>query len=123
MWTPKDEYTPEAHLAQITAVLGSIPKRLLDRSKKRDRYFNADGIDSIRGPPHQHFFLQLLTYSGNLLRSSTFPPCSLGQFSKNTDLSGVEKEGFLGFIRSMVSPDPEDRPDASKLLESPWLAR
>lgn len=47
MWTPKDEYTREAHLAQMTAVLGSMPKRLLDRFKNRDRYFNAGGIDIL----------------------------------------------------------------------------
>ncbi|KPM35260.1 hypothetical protein AK830_g11315 [Neonectria ditissima] len=45
MWTSKGPYTPEAHLAQITAVFGGMPKHLLDRSKNRDRYFDADGID------------------------------------------------------------------------------
>lgn len=60
---------------------------------------------------------------GNLLRPSAFPPCSLAQFSKNADLSGAEKEEFLAFVGSMVCPDPEDRPDARELLESPWLAR
>ncbi|KND88077.1 Serine/threonine-protein kinase SRPK [Tolypocladium ophioglossoides CBS 100239] len=102
MWTSNDQYTPEAHLAQITAVFGSIPRRLLDRSKNRDRYFDADG---------------------RLLEPSTFPPCALEQLSKNTDLSGSEREEFLRFIGSIVRPDPEDRPDARELLQSPWLAR
>ncbi|PNY29786.1 Serine/threonine-protein kinase SRPK [Tolypocladium capitatum] len=102
LWTPNDNYTPEAHLAQMTAVFGSIPRQLLDRSRNRDRYFDADG---------------------HLLKPSTFPPCSMEQFSKNTDRSGLEREEFLRFIESMVAPDPEDRPDASKLLESPWLAQ
>ncbi|KAK7419416.1 hypothetical protein QQX98_003368 [Neonectria punicea] len=43
MWTPSDQYTPEAHLAQMTAVFGRVPRCLLDRSKKRDRYFDTDG--------------------------------------------------------------------------------
>ncbi|KAM4067240.1 kinase [Hirsutella rhossiliensis] len=101
-WTSNDLYTPEAHLAQITAVFGGIPRRLLDRSKNRHRYFDADG---------------------HLLKPSTFPPCTLEQFSQNTDLLGSEREEFLSFIGSMVRPDPWDRPDASKLLESPWLAQ
>ncbi|EXU97719.1 serine/threonine protein kinase domain protein [Metarhizium robertsii] len=101
MWTPSGPYSPEAHLAQITAVFGSIPRPLLDRSKNRHRYFDTDG---------------------KLLKPSAFPPCSLEQFSKNPDLSGAEKKSFLHFIRSMVRTDPEERLDARKLLESPWLA-
>ncbi|KAG8415453.1 hypothetical protein J3458_009300 [Metarhizium acridum] len=102
MWTPYNHYTSEAHLAQITTVFGNIPKRLLDRSKSRDRFFDTDG---------------------NLLKPSTFPPCSLDQMSTNADLSGSEKEQFLRFIESMVRLDPEDRPDASTLLQSSWLAQ
>ena len=42
-WTPNSSYTPEAHLAQITAVFGDFPQRLLDRCKNRERYFDPDG--------------------------------------------------------------------------------
>lgn len=43
-WSPKDQYTPEAHLAQITAILGSIPTRFLERCEDRDVYFDAAGM-------------------------------------------------------------------------------
>lgn len=63
----------------------------------------------------------LLIPIGNLLKPSSFPPCSLEQFSKNPELSGPERKAFLGFIASMIRLNPEERPDASKLLESEWL--
>lgn len=47
-WTAKAAYTAEAHLAQMTAVLGSMPEALLARSKDRDRYFNDEGRDLHR---------------------------------------------------------------------------
>jgi len=61
-------------------------------------------------------------HSGNLLRPSTFPPCNLEQFSKNPDLSSLEKSNFLDFMGAMIRTDPEERLDARKLLESAWLA-
>ena len=61
-------------------------------------------------------------HSGNLLRPSTFPPRNLEQFSKNPDLSSLEKSNFLDFIGAMVRTDPEERLDARQLLESAWLA-
>ncbi|KAH6982299.1 kinase-like domain-containing protein [Ilyonectria sp. MPI-CAGE-AT-0026] len=99
-WTANAPYSPEAHLAQMTAVFGSVPNTLLARSKNRDRYFDADG---------------------KLLEPSTFPPCSLEQFSKNPDNSESEKKIFLSFIDSMIRLDPEERLNATKLLESEWL--
>ncbi|KAK3944416.1 kinase-like domain-containing protein [Diplogelasinospora grovesii] len=99
-WTINAPYSPEAHLAQMTAVFGSVPKTLLARSKNRDRYFDADG---------------------KLLEPSAFPPCSLEQFSKNPDNSESEKKKFLSFIDSMIRLDPEERLDATRLLESEWL--
>jgi serine/threonine protein kinase len=63
----------------------------------------------------------LLIRIGNLLKPSPFPPCSLEQFSKNPDLSDSERKRFLNFIEPMIRLDPEERLDASKLLESAWL--
>ncbi|EAQ93087.1 hypothetical protein CHGG_01322 [Chaetomium globosum CBS 148.51] len=98
-WTPAAPYSGEAHLAQMTAILGEMPSSLLARSKRRDQYFDS---------------------KGHLLKSS-FPPCSLGQFSKVPNLSEAETKAYLDFIKSMIRMDPEQRPDASELLESPWL--
>ncbi|KAK4447254.1 Serine/threonine-protein kinase SKY1 [Podospora aff. communis PSN243] len=99
-WTATARYTPEAHLAQMEAVLGCMPKSLLARSKQRDRYFDQEG---------------------KLLSPSKFPPSPLERISQNPRLSADEKTSFLKFIQSMVKLDPEERPSAGKLLEAEWL--
>ncbi|KAJ6446609.1 ATP-dependent DNA helicase II subunit 2 [Purpureocillium lavendulum] len=99
-WTMNAPYSPEAHLAQMTTVFGNFPETLSARSKNRDRYFDADG---------------------KLLEPSIFPPCSLEQFSRNPHSTESEKKAFLSFIGSMVTLDPDERPEATKLLESEWL--
>ncbi|KAH7133707.1 kinase-like domain-containing protein [Dactylonectria macrodidyma] len=99
-WSIDAPYSPEAHLAQMAAVFGSFPKTLLARSRNRDRYFDADG---------------------KLLEPPNFPPCSLEKFSESHNDSESEKKKFLSFIDSMIRLDPDERLDASKLLESEWL--
>ncbi|CCF32402.1 serine kinase [Colletotrichum higginsianum] len=99
-WAPRDSYTPEAHLAQMTAVLGAFPERLLARSKNRDLYIDSEG---------------------NLTKPSTFPPVSLEQFSKNPNISASDRTGFLELVTAMTRIDPEERPDAQTLLEADWL--
>ncbi|TQN66842.1 Serine/threonine-protein kinase SRPK [Colletotrichum shisoi] len=99
-WAPRDSYTPEAHLAQMKAVLGAFPERLLARSKNRDLYFDS---------------------KGNLTKPSTFPPVSLEQFSKNPNISASERSRFLELVAAMTRIDPEERPEAQTLLEADWL--
>ncbi|KAK3984177.1 Serine/threonine-protein kinase [Cladorrhinum sp. PSN332] len=98
--TPEAPYTAEAHFAQMTALLGDMPKSLLTRATNKGRYFDSEGT---------------------LLQPSAFPPCSLEQFSKVPDLSDAEKAEYLDFIRSMIALDPAQRPDAKTLLDSKWL--
>ncbi|KAK0643307.1 serine kinase [Cercophora newfieldiana] len=99
-WTSTAPYTAEAHLAQMEAVLGRMPKPLLARSKDKDRFFD---------------------HEDKLLSPSTFPPSPLERISQNPQISAAEKTSFLEFIQSMVKLDPEERPSASKLLEAQWL--
>lgn len=42
-WAPKGPYTAEAHLAQMTAVLGNMPENLLTWSRNRNQYFDDQG--------------------------------------------------------------------------------
>ncbi|KAJ2981452.1 hypothetical protein NQ176_g2011 [Zarea fungicola] len=100
-WTAQDGYSSDAHLAQITAVLGKIPESLVNRARAQNQCFDAQG---------------------NLLRPSTFPPCSLEQFSKTQDFSSSEKQNFLDFISSMIRINPEERLDAKELLQLPWVS-
>ncbi|WQF87738.1 Putative protein kinase [Colletotrichum destructivum] len=99
-WAPRDSYTPEAHLAQMKAVLGAFPERLLARSKNRGLYFDS---------------------KGNLMKPSTFPPVSLEQFSKNPNISASDRTGFLELVTAMTRIDPDERPEAQTLLEADWL--
>ncbi|KAK2774049.1 serine protein kinase sky1 [Colletotrichum kahawae] len=101
-WTPQDVYTAEAHLAQMTALLGAFPKSLLSRSRERDRYFDSDG---------------------NLLKPSTFGSVSLDGFCKglNADMPESDRVDFLDFIKAMIRLDPAERPDAKTLLGHKWI--
>ncbi|SPQ22208.1 1c17f1d4-95d7-478a-8e76-adfc9a26f8ae [Thermothielavioides terrestris] len=99
-WTANAPYTVEAHLAQMTAIMGRMPEALLARSKNRNQYFDDEG---------------------KLLKPSTFPPCSLEQFSSIPGLSDAERKAYLDFVLSMLRLDPQQRPDAKSLLESEWL--
>jgi serine/threonine-protein kinase SRPK3 len=124
-WTPAAPYSAEAHLAQMTALLGKMPQSLLARSRNRDQYFDSEGMNDATQTTQNETQLATVTDdvthgAGNLLKSS-FPPCSLEQFSKVPDLSTAERKAYLDFIKSMIRMDPAERPDAKRLLESEWL--
>lgn len=53
-WTANAPYTPEAHLAQMMAVLGKLPEPLLARSKNRDQYFDVEGMGGRMLSPKPH---------------------------------------------------------------------
>ncbi|KAM7186317.1 Serine/threonine-protein kinase [Naviculisporaceae sp. PSN 640] len=99
-WTATSPYTSEAHLAQMEAVLGRMPKSLLARSRDRDRFFDHE--DKLRFP-------------------STFPSFPLERICQNPQLSAAEKTSFLSFMGSMLKLDPAARPSAGQLLEAEWL--
>ncbi|RDA96126.1 hypothetical protein CP533_1750 [Ophiocordyceps camponoti-saundersi (nom. inval.)] len=99
-WTPRDPYTAEAHLAQMTAILGPFPESLLARSRNRDEYFDKEG---------------------NLLKRWNVSSVSLKQFSKNPDISESDRAMFLQFIMMMIELDPRERLDARSLLDVDWL--
>ncbi|KAK3300567.1 serine protein kinase Sky1 [Chaetomium fimeti] len=46
-WTPTAAYSADAHLAQMTAILGEMPNSLLARSKRGSQYFNSEGMVSF----------------------------------------------------------------------------
>jgi serine/threonine-protein kinase SRPK3 len=48
-WSASSPYMSEAHLAQMEAVLGKMPKSLLSRSNDQDRFFDSEG-ESTRAP-------------------------------------------------------------------------
>jgi serine/threonine-protein kinase SRPK3 len=42
-WSASAPYTPEAHLAQMEAILGRMPQSLLSKSSDRGRFFDGEG--------------------------------------------------------------------------------
>jgi serine/threonine-protein kinase SRPK3 len=48
-WSASAPYTPEAHLAQMEAILGRMPHSLLSKSSDRGRFFDGEG-KSINAP-------------------------------------------------------------------------
>lgn len=96
--TPDAPYTPEAHLAQMMAVLGEIPETFLQKGQRSKQFFDNNG---------------------KILVASPFPPCTLEEFNNYPE--SQDKTEYLRFLRSMLKLDPGERPDASELLKAQWL--
>ncbi|OTA78343.1 hypothetical protein M434DRAFT_87359 [Hypoxylon sp. CO27-5] len=94
-------YSSEAHLAQMTAILGSFPDSLLERSQSRDNFFDSQGC---------------------LLSEIHFPPMSLRSLNDgNGTLGGQEADDFVDFIQATLALEPKQRPEARELLQARWL--
>ncbi|KAI1400977.1 kinase-like protein [Hypoxylon fuscum] len=94
-------YSSEAHLAQMTAILGSFPSSLLERSQSRGRFFDSQG---------------------GLLGDLHFPSLSLRSLNANNGtLEGQEADDFVDFIQRTLALEPRQRPDARELLQAKWL--
>jgi serine/threonine-protein kinase SRPK3 len=96
--TSNAPYTAEAHLAQMIAVLGEMPRSLLDAGINTNRYFDQQG---------------------KLLTPSPFPSCQLDTFSDYP--TSEDRADYLDFLKSMLTLAPEERLDASALLTARWL--
>ncbi|KAJ3578958.1 hypothetical protein NPX13_g1607 [Xylaria arbuscula] len=90
--TATADYSSEAHLSQMVAILGPLPKSLLGRSRH-----------------------------GQIVGGTVFTPRTLGQINKKNNIPGADAE-FEDFISSMVRLEAQERPDARDLLKSRWLA-
>lgn len=86
------------HLAQMVAVVGSPLEAGTERSSVATDYF-----DGSRPP----------------LTDSRYAQRTLEE--QRTQIDGVEKVGFLKFIRRMLCWVPEHRQTAHQLLQDHWL--
>ncbi|KAI1413533.1 kinase-like protein [Hypoxylon sp. FL1857] len=94
-------YSSEAHLAQMTAILGSFPSSLLERSQSSGKFFDSQG---------------------RLLSEIHFSPLSLRSLNaSNGTLEGQEADDFVDFIQETLALEPRQRPDARELLQARWL--
>ncbi|TCD61176.1 hypothetical protein EIP91_008820 [Steccherinum ochraceum] len=86
-------------LAQMIAILGPPPLKLLQRSPQSLTWWDESG--NWRG-------------AFNIPSELTFQ-------SSETRLEGEPKQDMLRFFKRMLAWDPEDRPSAKELLKDPWL--
>ena len=95
----------ELVLAAQAAVLGPHPKHMRDSSELAHMYFTSDGqIYSIE-PAGEKRAGVMTTLKGVSLQA----------------LTKVEDAGLLGFLTSLLSIDPDQRPTAAEALNDPWL--
>jgi serine/threonine-protein kinase SRPK3 len=123
-WSASVPYTPEAHLAQMEAILGRMPQSLLSKSSDRGRFFDGEG-ESNHAPQFPRVLGQVCANScslGKLLMPRTFPDMPLDTLCRNPGMSKSDKVQFLDMVNSMIRLEPEDRPDARSLLNSTWLS-
>ncbi|KAI3401126.1 hypothetical protein diail_272 [Diaporthe ilicicola] len=99
--TAADDYSAEAHLAQMVSIFGPFPTSLLERSERGYEYFDENGL--MRGDIR--FDSRSLREIGGLTGA----------------LSGQDEEHFMAFIQSMLALEPGDRPEARELLNVPWF--
>ncbi|KAL2024218.1 hypothetical protein VTK56DRAFT_9374 [Thermocarpiscus australiensis] len=94
-----DDYDDQAHLAQMTALLGPPPEHLLNGGRRTHMFYHSNAR----------------------LKDPELVPKDLSFESAVTVLGGEEKAMFISFVKRMVKWDPEDRSSAKELLKDPWL--
>ncbi|PYH66128.1 kinase-like protein [Aspergillus vadensis CBS 113365] len=97
-------YLPEAHLAQMIALLGPPPKKLLVMSESMAQVEWSPAITDERG---------------KFLYNDLIPARKLEDAVPYLEAS--DKEAFLSFIKQMLTWLPEERKTARELMEHPFL--
>ena len=107
--------TEDDHFAQMIAILGDIPKSLLEKGPKSSKYFNDEGII-----PCVLFFSLI---AGKLHRVKEIPRMPLEDVieRKIPELEKEEAHRFISFLRPMLRFDPAERPSAADSVEHEWL--
>ncbi|KAK2767599.1 hypothetical protein FQN54_003757, partial [Arachnomyces sp. PD_36] len=124
VYDARGRYDSKAHVAEMIALLGPVPKELLARSKTLkahdwpDRIFNERGKlcrsaeDFFGGP----FFNE----EGEFLYKGLIPDRSF----KDTlpSVEEKEREDLLSFMSGMLTWHPDERKTARELAEHPFLS-
>lgn len=92
----------------MISVLGPPPIELIKRGERSSEWFDENGkwLEPDENEPER---LPLLPYSGLEVAEE--------------NLSGLDKELFLNFIKSMLQWEPEKRSTARELLNDPWMTK
>lgn len=103
-----------AHLADMIAMMGSPPPKLLKKGKRTAEFFDEDGENFPTRTT-------LLANPAGLWRGEIPVPDRTSLEECEENLEGSNKKAFLRFVRKMVQWRPEDRQTANQLLEDDWL--
>ncbi|KAG5205245.1 CMGC protein kinase [Trichophyton interdigitale] len=118
-------YLPEAHLAEMIALLGPPPMTMIQRER--------DGMEWKWAPAAQNAAGKMCNtasewYGGPFFdengefRNKEVIPSGISLDDTVTCLEGEHKVQFLTFARKMLQWLPEDRKTAKELVEDPWLS-
>lgn len=120
--TAADDYSGEAHLAQIISILGQFPTSLVERCEHGKQYFDENGsLCPNVSLPHPTG-LTVVSFLGVLRADVHFPSRNLRELSAMAGaLNGQDGEDFLAIIQSMLALEPRQRPEARELLSTAWI--
>lgn len=112
-----EQYSYEAHLAQMIEVMGAPPDDLVTRSHFKDRLCVTHGTScfpldiALTDPAKQ----------GHLSTQFDVPARDLGDTLTALDWQSDEKTEFLRFVKRILVWDPEQRATVSELLDDPAM--
>ncbi|KAL4876551.1 protein kinase [Aspergillus karnatakaensis] len=120
----EDNYLAKSHLAEMIALLGPPPAKLLKKFKDRTETpwpFSASGaIDKACHNMQEWFEGPFFNDDGKFLYEDLIPNRKLEDTIPF--LEENERENFLSFARQMLTWQPKDRKTAAELFEHPFLA-
>ncbi|KAK2800039.1 hypothetical protein FQN50_008278 [Emmonsiellopsis sp. PD_5] len=113
-------YDGKAHLAEMIALLGPPPKKLLEKSNAKWPNPVRNGEGKLCSNAQEYFGGPFFSEEGRFLHGNLIPTRKLS----DTLPSFEEKERvkFLSFVSAMLSWLPEERRTARELMEHPFLS-
>ncbi|GKZ35249.1 hypothetical protein AbraIFM66950_005843 [Aspergillus brasiliensis] len=119
----KGTYLPKAHLAEMIALLGPPPEKLLVMSESMAQLEWSPAITDERGKVYknnrEYFGGPFFDEEGNFLYNDLIPVRKLEDTVPS--LARDDREAFLSFIRQMLTWLPEERKAARELMDHPFL--
>ncbi|KAH7316688.1 putative serine/threonine-protein kinase [Stachybotrys elegans] len=119
------QYSPVGHLAEMIALMGPIPPKLIQREKEMRRWKWSPEVPNNQGilcnNANDFYGGPFLTEEGKFVRNDLVPYARSLQKEMPECISEEESELFLQFMRRMLHWLPEERATAKELKDDPWL--
>ncbi|PWY94166.1 hypothetical protein BO94DRAFT_459068, partial [Aspergillus sclerotioniger CBS 115572] len=93
------EYSELNHLSLISALLGPVPKELLDKGTRTDLFYKSDGQ----------------------FKGTTIAPLNFTFENSLRNIHNEDKRMFIEFVQRMIKWHLDERSTAKELLQDPWL--